>query len=111
MVISVNIYSQEIDTCLTQKEIINISNHIKTLEQKNLLSDSIIVEQEEQIRDLETIVKMDSVLLQSYNQQINFHLQNEKSYQKIINELEPEWYEDEKLWFGLGLVLGIFVGI
>jgi hypothetical protein len=102
--------AQDIDTCFTQEEIINISTHITELQLKDSLSTAIIVEQEYQLQQMNSVFVIDSIIIENYKIREKFYLENELKYKELIIELEPKWYEDPKLWFSAGLIIGFFIG-
>ena len=102
--------SQDIDTCFTKEEIVNISTHITELQLRDSLSTVIIVEQEYQLQQMDSLFVIDSLIIENYKIREKFYLENEIKYQELIIELEPKWYEDPKLWLSGGLIIGFFIG-
>lgn len=108
MLLDINKYNVDLDTCFTKDEIKNIYYKIKKLELINTINDSIIYQYNNQYNDIRQFIKNDSLKTHSYIQTIN--LLNEKNdvLKKTINELEPKWYNDKTIWFGLGVALTLF---
>lgn len=108
MLLDINKYNVDLDTCFTKDEIKNIYYKIKKLELINTINDSIIYQYNNQYNDIRQFIKNDSLKTNSYIQTIN--LLNEKNdvLKKTINELEPKWYNDKTIWFGLGVALTLF---
>ncbi|MFY8161262.1 MAG: hypothetical protein ACOVNU_08015 [Candidatus Kapaibacteriota bacterium] len=106
------IYSQEItpsiDTCFTTEQIKNIYYEIKYLKENESLCDSIIIEHNNQKVLFKNIIYLDSI---KYNNQLLINKvleENNNILKERILELEPKWYDDKTLWFGLGIILTLF---
>lgn len=99
--------SAPIDTCFTPNQIKNIYYKIKIEETRNRISDSIIIEQDNQIQDLRGLIKNDSLVILNKNNQINLLNEKNTDLNKMVDILKPKWHDDKTLWFGLGVILTI----
>ena len=107
LMLDIKKYDVQLDTCFTKEQIKNIYYKIQKLELVNRLNDSIIYHYNNQYNDFKLYIKNDSIKTNGYIQTIN--LLNEKNdvLKKTIDELEPKWYNDKTLWFGLGVIVSL----
>ena len=69
--------------------------------QKNVIADG-----EKLITELEEYSKVDSVLSEAKSKQIQLLQSRDKANEELIKTLQPKWYENQYLWFGIGFILG-----
>ena len=93
-----------IGTCYTEEEEINIENHITTLEQKDSLNVIEIKELNEMINLYIQKNENDSLWLDLQEQKIKLLDNRVLLYNDLIKEVQPKWYENKWLWFGLGVL-------
>ena len=62
-------------------------------------SDSVIIELEEQ-------AKLDTLMLLAQRKQIDLLKARDVANEKMIELVEPKWYENQYLWLGIGFILG-----
>ena len=102
-------YSQELtfklDTCFTVDEIKNIYYEIKYLRKNDSICDSIIIEHNNQKQMYTKILYLDSIKYDNQLKISNILEQNNLILKDRVKELEPKWYQDKALWFGLGVIL------
>ena len=102
-----NVKSQEIDTCFTKEEIKNIYYEVRSLQENDRLCDSIIIEYNTQKQLYKNIIKLDSIKYEN-EKSINKILEDSnKNLKERVKQLEPKWYDDKVVWFGLGVFLTI----
>jgi len=76
-------------------------------------ADSLIASQKVVIGDCENLVmkleesaNVDSLLLVAKDSQIKLLKARDEANEKLVQLVEPKWYENQYLWLGIGLVLG-----
>ena len=62
-------------------------------------SDSVIIELEEQ-------AKLDTLMLLAQRKQIDLLKARDVANEKMVELVEPKWYENQYLWLGIGFILG-----
>jgi len=104
--------SAQPDTCFTYDEIEalyvgiqELETEIEYLKKKGNLQSELIVELEEQIYQYEVLVEQDSLLIESYEEQVNLLHERLELYIQLVEEVEPAWHENKFLWFGYGAAL------
>jgi len=109
MISSVAYAQQDSVMCLTKSEILILANKIQLIQDSSAYKTSIITSQ--------------SRLIDSYNQRVGLYEQQLKNRQesielvnkqndqlkKQVEELRPKWYDDNRLWFGAGVVTTVIV--
>ena len=94
------------DVTLTQKEMINIANNIKELQADSARIANSLLICEELVSKMEEQAKVDSLLLDAKDKQINLLKIRDGMNKKLVELVEPKWYESQYLWLGIGFVLG-----
>ena len=76
-------------------------------------ADSLIASQKVVISDCENLVleleksaEMDSVISFAKSAQIQLLKTRSEANEKLVEIVEPKWYENQYLWLGIGFVLG-----
>ena len=76
-------------------------------------ADSLIASQKDVISDYENLVvklegsaEVDSLLLYAKDKQIILLKARDKMNEKMVDLIEPKWYESQYLWLGIGFILG-----
>ena len=69
--------------------------------QKVVISDS-----DNLIKELESQVRTDSLLLLKKSEQIELLKEREEANEKMVKLVKPKWYENQYIW----LIVGIFIG-
>ena len=69
--------------------------------QKVVISDS-----DHLIKELESQIKIDSLLLLKKSEQIELLKERDEANEKMVKLIKPKWYEHKYLWFGVGLFIG-----
>ena len=76
-------------------------------------ADSLISSQKVLISDYEFLIKkleessnVDSLLIEAKDSQITLLKARDKMNDKLVNLVEPKWYENQYLWLGIGFILG-----
>ena len=94
------------DVTLTQKEMINIANNIKELQADSARIANSLSICEELVSKMEEQAKVDSLLLDAKDKQINLLKIRDGMNKKLVELVEPKWYESQYLWLGIGFILG-----
>ena len=100
----VPLFSQ--DVTLTQKEMINIANNIKELQADSARIANSLSICEELVSKMEEQAKVDSLLLDAKDKQINLLKTRDEMNEKLVELVKPKWYESQYLWLGIGFILG-----
>ena len=91
---------------LTQKEMISIANNIKELQaDSSRIANSLLI-CEELVEKMEEQAKVDSLLLDAKDKQINLLKTRDDLNEKLVKLVEPKWYENQYLWLFIGFILG-----
>lgn len=61
---------------------------------------------EDNLFELEEQIKLDSLLLNAKNAQINLLKAREESNEKMIELVKPKWYQNSYIWLVVGFILG-----
>ena len=101
-------------TTFTQEEALEmIKKRDAQWEGKIEKADSIIASQKVVISDCENLVakleetaKVDSLMAVAKDKQIILLKAREEANEKMVDLIEPKWYENQYLWLGIGFVLG-----
>ena len=91
---------------LTQKEMINIANNIKELQADSARIANSLSICEELVSKMEEQAKVDSLLLDAKDKQINLLKTRDEMNEKLVKLVEPKWYENQYLWLFIGFILG-----
>ena len=91
---------------LTQKEMINIANNIKELQADSARIANSLSICEELVSKMEEQAKVDSLLLDAKDKQINLLKTRDEMNEKLVELVKPKWYESQYLWLGIGFILG-----
>ena len=94
------------DVTLTQKEMINIANNIKELQADSARIANSLSICEELVLKMEEQAKVDSLLLDAKDKQINLLKTRDEMNEKLVELVEPKWYENQYLWLFIGFILG-----
>ena len=91
-------------TCLSDEQTINITNSLKELEHKDSTNTLIISNLNDQIKLYMEQHANDSLLIDLNIQKSKLLDGRIKLYDDLVKEIEPKWYENKWIWFGLGVV-------
>ena len=84
-------------TCFSEEEVVNITNNIKELEFKLEKGLEIEANLNSQIQSYIEQEKLNQSLINDYKKQIE--IKND-----MIKLVQPKWYENKWIWFGLGVI-------
>lgn len=108
--ITINAYSQKIDTCFTRVELINIAHNVKQLKYQDSTKTEIIKQQDSVIMDYKDVITKDSVIMASDSVVIGKFRENEQNYKGIINDYKTMGIMKKALYLGYGMSVGIIIG-
>ena len=82
-------------------------------ESKLAKADSLIESQKVVISDCEAVVvklgeqsNLDSLLLLAQRKRIDLLKVRDEANEKLVELVEPKWYENQYIWLGIGFILG-----
>ena len=82
-------------------------------ESKLAKADSLIESQKVVISDCEAIVvkleeqsNLDSLMLLAQRKRIDLLKVRDEANEKLVELVEPKWYENQYIWLGIGFILG-----
>jgi len=82
-------------------------------ESKLAKADSLIESQKVVISDCEAVVfkleeqsNLDSLLLLAQRKRIDLLKVRDEANERLVELVEPKWYENQYLWLGIGFILG-----
>lgn len=106
------IFTQSIpDTCFTEQELTDISNTLDSLWKVDDINNDIIVKQNLIIKKQESIMYLDSIQIVLQQQQVLLLQKNIDLYVQREKRLQPKWYDNKNIWFGLGIFTTLGSGI
>lgn len=106
------IFSQSVpDTCFTEQELNDISNTIDSLWQVDDVNNEIIVKQKQLIAKQKSIMYLDSIQIVLQQQQVTLLQKNIDLYVEREKRLQPKWYDNKNIWYGLGIFTTLGSGI
>jgi len=100
--VTISAQSTSDSTKLSNQEILNISNHIKDLEQKNSIKDTLIDELENEIFYLRSQHAVDTLYMNLQKQELMYSRLQIENYKDLYKVTKPKWYNNKIIWFGLG---------
>ena len=105
-------FSQTIpDTCFTVQELNDISNTLDSLWRVDEINNDIISKQKQIIKKQESILYLDSIQIVLQKQQVTLLQKNIDLYVEREKRLQPKWYDNKNIWFGLGIFTTLGSGI
>jgi hypothetical protein len=99
------------DTCFTTQELNDISNTIDSLWQVDEINTNIISKQQLIIKKQQSVMYLDSVQIALQKQQVALLQTNIDLYVEREKRLQPKWYDNKNIWFGLGIFTTLGSGI
>ena len=93
-------FTQEVceGTCLSEEEVLNITNNIKELQFDLEKSNEINKNLDLQIQTYVEQEKLNESLISDYKKQLEFK-------EEIIDLVRPKWYDNKYLWFFGGIII------
>ena len=100
---SINVFAQADTICFSEQEVLNISNSIKNLEQKDSLKTSLINELKFQIINFEILIIQDSLYIDLQKREINLRELEIVAYKELYNNSRLKWYDSKIIFYSLGV--------
>ena len=91
---------------LSQEEMLGIANNIKELQHSDSVKTVSLGICDELIKEMEHSMEVDSLILVAKDKQIILLKARDKANEKMVDLIEPKWYENQYLWLGIGFILG-----
>ena len=106
------IFSQTVpDTCFTEQELNDISNTLDSLWRVDDINNQLIAKQKQMIAKQQSILFLDSVQIALQKQQVSLLQKNIDLYVEREKRLQPKWYDNKSIWYGLGIFTTLGSGI
>jgi hypothetical protein len=106
------VFSQSVpDTCFTEQELNDISNTLDSLWEVDEINTDIISKQQLIIKKQQSVMYLDSVQISLQKQQVELLQKNIDLYVEREKRLQPKWYDNKNIWFGLGVFTTLGSGI
>ena len=95
---------------LTQEQVVNISNKIDSLQTLDSLNISIISDYEGIIKDYDSKISTDSLMIVELESQIKTYEETVGLFEKKVKIVKLKWYENKYLWMIAGAVPSYYIG-
>jgi hypothetical protein len=95
--------------CLTKTEVLILANKIQLLQDSSQYKSSIITAQNKLILTYSDRVNVYDQQLQNRQQTLDLVSRQNEELKKQVESLRPKWYEDNRLWFGAGVLTTVIV--
>lgn len=103
-------YSQQDSVlCLTKPEVLILANRIQSLQDSSEYKTSLITAQSRLLFTYGERVSLYEQQLQNRQQTIDLVNAQNDQLKKQVEELRPKWYDDNRLWFGAGVLTTVVV--
>lgn len=104
-------FSQQVpDTCFTEEQMRDILFTVDSLYELDDINQKIIDRQDKLVRELNLVVKLDSMQLAYHTEQTKLLKSNIDLYIEREKRIQPKWYDSKFLWFGSGIITTLFTG-
>ena len=91
---------------LSQEEMLGIANNIKELEHSDSSKSVQISIYEDLVKKMENQIKSDSLIIVKKDEQIGLLKERDVANEKLVDLVEPKWYEHRYIWLVIGFVVG-----
>lgn len=95
--------------CLTKPEILILANRIQLLQDSSQYKSSIINAQSKLLMTYGERVNLYDQQLQNRQQTIDLVNKQNEELKRQVEGLRPKWYDDNRLWFGAGVLTTVIV--
>ena len=99
------------DTCFTEEQMRDILFTVDSLYELDEINRKIIERQDKLARELNLVVKLDSMQIAYHTEQTKLLKSNIDLYIEREKRLQPKWYDSKFLWFGSGIITTLFTGV
>jgi hypothetical protein len=97
--------------CLSKPEILILANKIQLLQDSSKYKSSIISAQDKLIGVYSDRVSLFEQQLMNREQTLDLVNRQNDQLKRQIEHLTPKWYDDNRLWFGAGVLTTVIVFI
>jgi hypothetical protein len=97
--------------CLSKSEVLILANKIQLLQDSSKYKTSIIDAQNKLLRTYSERVLVYDEQLKNRQETIELINQQNKELTRQVESLRPKWYDDNRLWFGAGVLTTVIVFI
>ena len=91
---------------LSQKEMLGIANNIKELQHSDSSKSVQISIYEDLVKEMDNQIKSDSLILIKKDEQIGLLKERDVANEKLVDLVEPKWYEHRYIWLVIGFIVG-----
>ena len=91
---------------LSQEEMLGIANNIKELQHSDSSKSVQISIYEDLIKEMDNQIKSDSLIIVKKDEQIGLLKERDVVNEKLVDLVEPKWYEHRYIWLVIGFVVG-----
>ena len=96
---------------LTKTEVVVLANKIQLLQDSSQYKSSIISAQNRLLMTFNERVGLYEQQLQNRQQTLDLVNKQNEELKKQVETLRPKWYDDNRLWFGTGVLTTVIVFI
>jgi vacuolar-type H+-ATPase subunit I/STV1 len=94
---------------LTKTEVVVLANKIQLLQDSSQYKSSIISAQNRLLMTYNERVSLYEQQLQTRQQTLDLVNKQNEELKKQVETLRPKWYDDNRLWFGAGVLTTVIV--
>ena len=91
------------DTCFTQGEVVKIANKMLEYQHNDSTKTIILNEQSYQIAQYKMLRENDSLIMNSYQQQISLLNERVDIYKQFQRDTKKRWYDSKVIWYFAGV--------
>jgi len=91
---------------LSQEQMLGIANNIKELQHSDSTKSVQISIYEDLVKEMETQIESDSLILIKKDEQIGLLKERDVANEKLVDLVEPKWYEHRYIWLVVGFIIG-----
>ena len=91
---------------LSQEEMLGIANNIKELQHSDSSKSVQISIYEDLVKEMDNQIKSDSLILVKKDEQIGLLKERDVAIEKLVDLVEPKWYEHRYIWLAIGFIVG-----
>ena len=95
--------------CLSKPEVLILANKIQLLQDSSKYKTSVINAQTTLLRTYSDRVLVYDEQLKNRQQTIELVNKQNEELKKQVETLRPKWYDDNRLWFGAGVLTTVIV--
>jgi flagellar biosynthesis chaperone FliJ len=97
--------------CLSKSEVLTLANKIQLLQDSSKYKSSIINAQNKLLTTYTERVLLYEEQLKNRQETIDLINKQNEHLSKQVESLRPRWYDDNRLWFGAGVLTTVIVFI